>query len=104
MGKFVSNQKVSLASVGEGWADAYLTFKGISFNESLDFADLSTDESNAKASADKVLSLLQAHFVDGKGWNGTELVDITSDDLGDLPVSAITESLKALAGTINPNS
>ena len=104
MGKFSTAKKISLAFLGEGWNEAYLTFRNISFNESLDLADLKIDDSNTKESATKVLGFLKSHFVNGKAFDGESLVDVTEDDLGELPVEVVGKVLETLAGNSNPNS
>lgn len=97
---FVVKKTLKLDFLGDGWQDAYLEFSGLTFKESRGFSEKKFDENNPESAENLefVITLLKTHFLGGKGWNGSELVDITTDDLEDLPVDAISKSVEALVG------
>jgi len=104
---FTVEKKLNLTYLGGGWANGtYLTFTGMTFTETREFAKLNVGEGDPASdkNLDLVLSLLRKHFIAGKGYNGKEVVDITVEDLPELPVDVITKSIELLAGANDPKS
>lgn len=103
---FVVKKEIKLAFLGEGWEEAYVSFKPFSFNDNdkiLDLYKLAKEQANmsqdeAKKASDNILSLLRDKFIDGKGFDGTKLVAITKDNLGELPMEIIVHILQTLQG------
>ncbi len=106
---FVVKKEVKLDHLGPGWEGAFVALNALSFRESEEIADLSVDANNPTADDNKksfkvVSDLLEKKFLSGKAYNGTELVDLKATDLIDLPAGVVNDILKALAGTVSPNS
>jgi hypothetical protein len=100
---FVVTKELKLDYLGQGWEQAYLKLSSLSFNEMREFAKLGAklDKENPEndKNLDITLDLLQKHFISGKAWDGKELVELTPDDLGELPTDALTKGIQVLAGT-----
>ncbi len=106
---FVVEKEVKLDNLGEGWAGAYVVLSALSFRESEEIAELSVDASAPNAETNKksfelITSLLEKKFIRGKAYDGKELVELKSTDIVDLPAGVVNDILKALAGTVSPNS
>lgn len=100
---FPVKKTLKLDFLGEGWEGAYINFSGLTFKETRGFAAQKLNEQDAEdpENVEFVLSLLKDHFLDGKGFNGTDLSDLTADDIEDLPVDVIGKSVELLAGGPN---
>jgi hypothetical protein len=103
---FTVEKKLELAYLGNGWNGCFLRFNGMTFAETREFAKLNIAEGDPanEESLLAIMNLLKSHLVEGKGWNGSEVVPITADDLQDLPTDVITKSIELLAGTTDPKS
>jgi hypothetical protein len=103
---FVVKKKLSLDFLGDGWKDAYLEFSGLTFKESRGFTSQKFDEKNPDSDENLnfVINLLKEHFLTGKGYDGTDLIDIAKDDIEDLPPEAISKAVEALVGGPDPKS
>lgn len=104
---FTVKKKLDLSYLGEGWVGStYLNFNGMTFAETREFAKLNMDaeDPNSEKNLEVVMNLLKSHFVDGRGFDGTNVVDITADDLENLPTDVVTKSIELLAGSADPKS
>jgi hypothetical protein len=104
---FTVKKKLDLSYLGDGWTQGtHLTFSGMTFAETRDFAKLNinTEDPNNEQNLEVVMNLLKSHFVDGRGFDGTNVVDITADDLENLPTDVVTKSIELLAGNADPKS
>ena len=104
MARFVAKKQLLLDFLGDGWKGAYLELAAATFNDTRAIAGLSKDETATDQTSAEVIKFLQSHFIAGKAWDGKELVVLTADDLGELPVEAINKALEATIGTPSPNS
>lgn len=102
---FLVKKKFDLAFLGDGWSGAYIIFSALTFKESRGFANQQFDEENPQneANLNFVIELLQAHFIEGKAYNGNDLVDLSKDDLEELPVDVITQAVELLVGGPSSN-
>lgn len=108
MSTFVVKKKIELAFLGEGWEEAYITFSPFSFADNEQLLKLrsnvnvdnpeATPQEGAEKASKNMIALLQEKFVEGKGYDGTGLVDITKENLQDLPMEIINEALNVLQG------
>jgi hypothetical protein len=102
MSQFVVSKELKLDFLGDGWADAYIKFSSLSFNEMREFAKfgakLDKENPGDDKNLDATIELLEGHFLSGKAWDGTELIDLEKATLGDLPVEALTKGVQLLAG------
>lgn len=101
---FPVRKELKLDFLGEGWAGAYLAYSSLTFTETREFTKISIsgdDENPNKVddkSMDAIMDLLVKHFLEGKAFDGDDLVDIKPSELGDLPVDVITQSVELLVG------
>jgi ribosomal protein L13E len=107
--KFPVEKILSLAFLGKGWENAELVFSGLTFAQTrelasnVDISDTVSKDKNEK-NFDIVVKFLTDHFIRGKAWNGTTTVDITKDDIVDLPVEVINKAVLLLSGQPDPKS
>ncbi len=102
---FVVKKRIPLDDLGEGWEEAFITFTPFTYRNNDKIISLrstvldknATDEQTKKAS-DDIKELLSDNLIEGKGFNGKELVDITKENLPDLPMEVFTKCLMALQG------
>ena len=99
---FTFTTKVDLSEFGEEWKDSYITVRRLTFGESKDLADFNSEDT-AK-SIEFAVKLLDTHFVEGKVWNGSETVDLTKEDIENLPAEVPNKVLLAVLGTPDPKS
>jgi hypothetical protein len=129
MTTFTVKKKLDLAFLGQGWdTGAFLNFRSMTFAETREFAKLSAPATppavpsnvgfDGKAivapasdvpagtldNLEQVLTIVKDHFIDGRGYDGNALSDITVDDIEDLPTEVITKSVALLAGSPDPKS
>jgi len=105
---FIVEKEVKLDDLGPDWVGASIFLNALSFRETEELSNLSVDENDPNAEANKtsyaaVASLLERKFVRGKAFNGEGLVELKNSDLVDLPVEVVNNLLKTLAGTVSPN-
>lgn len=102
---FIVRKKIELAFLGEGWQEAYVIFSPFTFADNSTLLKLrsaasgqGTEIEEAEEASKKIMDLLKDKFIEGKGWNGKELVAITKETLKDLPMEIIGKILTALQG------
>lgn len=104
MSKFQVEKVLNLSFLGANWGTAELVFSGLTFAQAKELSKVDFDNSDNEESTAFVESFLKEHFIRGKAWNGTQLVDITPDDLSELPVEVVNKAAELLVGTPNPKS
>lgn len=105
---FVVEKELKLNFLGDNWKEASITYNSLSYREMQDMATLQVNDTpgsdeNTK-SFDKLATLIQDKFLKGTAWNGEALVELTKDDLLDLPAEVINKSIELLSGAVDPNS
>ena len=101
MSKFTIKKKLDLDQYGKG---SYIVFKLLTFKEIRGLAGLNisaetTDPNEVGKALDKVTSILQSNFIEGKLPDDKgELVEVKKEDLGDLPVELIGDAMGFLSG------
>lgn len=106
MSTFVVRKKISLSFLGDGWADAYVEFSPFSFSDNDRIIELrkyridqmTENSKEAKKASDDLMAIIKDKFIAGKGYDGKELIDITKDNLNDLPMEVILKVLAELQG------
>lgn len=85
MSKFVAVRTIKLDFIEptDKWADCYLQIASLSVGEIEKIASADVDN---KDSGLNLIRLLEEKFISGKGWNGTEVVDIKKEDIKELPI------------------
>ncbi len=102
----VIKKKVSLAFLGEGYEEAYLTFKSIPLKDYQGVMDeMPKDEDNAKA-LELIIKYLKQYFVGGKFPDEEgKLQDVTKEDVDELDAETAIKCFQALMGEqIDPKS
>lgn len=89
MGKFVAVETISLDSLGEGWEKCYIKLNALTVGDLEKLAGLREDKAGDVKAAKEIMDVLESKFIEGKGWNGKEVVAIEKSDLRDLPAKAI---------------
>lgn len=90
---FVVQRKLSLDYLGEGWAEAYILFSPLSYNDEVRLANarkdrekiISGDHEALTKVSDFLKDLIKQKFIAGKGWDGSKLVDLTAEDVFEIP-------------------
>ena len=103
MSKFTLTKKIQIGeALGEGHDKDYITVQQLTYKDAMTVRKLSENE---EESADKVLNVIKEKFVDGKVTDEASgnQVDITKDDLEDLPVSVFVHCVQSLAGGVSEN-
>ncbi len=103
---FVVTKKLDLSFLGTEWHAAYINFSLPGFQELLEQNSPTEEEiaQDPKKYTGEMIALLEKHFIDGKGWNGNQLVDLVASDIKELPMSVFTEATKLVTGTPDPKS
>lgn len=102
---FVVKKHLKLDFLGEGWEQAYLDFSGLTFKEVREFSKVQVDTDNPdnEKNLDLTVTLLENHFLRGTAFDGQKQVDVKKEDLGDLPVDALTKAVQLLVGSTDQN-
>lgn len=83
MSKFKAYLKVELDFLGEEWDGCYIKVVSPSVGE------LKKLQKEEEAPADSLVTFVKDRFVEGKGFDGENIVDMERDDVDDLPAAAI---------------
>ena len=110
MSKFKLEKTFELNFLGDGWEESYIKFKALTvkdFKKVLDSIPLNIEELKQEevlGAVDDAIKLLRDNFIEGKGLGADgKQVDITKDDLEELPPAVITKALGFLsAGSVTP--
>jgi hypothetical protein len=104
--KFVVAKKLELDFLGEGWNGAFINFSVPSLKEIMSQDLPSEDEvkADSKKYSEQMITFAQDHFLNGKGWNGNQLVDLVAGDIQELPMNVFVEATKLLMGALDPKS
>ena len=104
-------KKLSLKFLGKEWGEAYINYQALSVKDIRDkfpkFAKMDTkNQDEVLGSIENILNLLKEKFISGKGINEkNELVDLTKEDLEELPSEILSRSLSFLSqGATAPSS
>lgn len=104
MTKFAITKKVSLDFLGEAWKDCSLEFTAFTLRdlkEKFPAITATADTKDVKAltlGMENTISLLEDHFIKGTGINEKgEVVEISKEDIIDLPAEVITKAFSFLS-------
>lgn len=103
MSKFKLTKKVPLDVFSDEWKDCYLEFSSFTMQDlkekipeimGLD----EKDPNNVSVGIDKTIGILADHFISGKAIGGDgSLIDVTKEDLNELPAEVLTHSFRFLS-------
>lgn len=107
MPKFTIKRKYSLQSLGDEWKDCYIDLNALTIRELnsdlSQLADLNTQNRKEVSQATgKVLEIIKSHFISGTGVVDGKVVEITKDDLEDLPAEVLGGILSFLSQGTQP--
>lgn len=99
----------SLDFLGDEWKAAYINFKPLSIsdvkNKLPEIAKIQADPEHAVEGMDTLVTLLKDKFIDGKAIADTgDTVDLTIDNIVDLPVEVIGRAFNFLSQGDQANS
>lgn len=100
MGKFVIVKHVKLDFLGEGWGEAFADFTPFTGKEMISLAKLDTEVEAQQKSLDRMIDLLQKHFIKGEGYNGKGLEPITKADLDELALAIFVKVIEVMRGEV----
>lgn len=103
---FIIKKTIPLDFFGEGWQKAYVELTPFSFEENAELLKIRRELGNIEAGIDadidglsqKIMDLIKSKFIAGMGFNGKELEPITKENIGSLPMEAISKILLSLQG------
>lgn len=109
MAKFKVVKTIDLAFLGEGWNECYLKVNELSWDEITNMGntygigeftreELLADMKKAKKSNEKMTKFVESQFVSGKGFDGKSVIDITKEDVKELPGSVIIKAIEIITG------
>lgn len=103
---FVVKKRVSLEFLGEDWKDAYVVMTPFSWNDNTTLLKYrKADPETVLKDQEELSDIIKNRIVEGKGFDGTKLIPITKDNVGDLPMEAFMVIFTELQGkTLVPNS
>ena len=103
---FVAYKTLKLDFLGEGWENAYLKFKDVPYSVLTQMSEeygtgytadeLKNDPQKVKEANTAGNKFLKDFFVEGKGFNGESLIEVTKDNLPDLPARALVKAVDFL--------
>lgn len=93
--KFDFNKKLDLEYLGSDWKGCYLSFSPLSVREAKSLLGLK--DGDVASIVEKSVELLKEKFIEGKLLSGGVIVDVTKDDLEDLPVEIVKDSISLLS-------
>ena len=97
MSKIVIKKRISLDFLGDEHQDSYLTFKSIPMREYKEYIEAAKGKDETKA-VDFISDKISELFIEGKFFDGKELVVIEASDLVDLDIATTIQIFKILTG------
>lgn len=94
---------LSLSYLGEEWKDCYLKFSYLTADEAKDFASLKIDKddpSEVIKVLDKAIEVIKNKFVEGKAIRDGKIVELSKEDVNDLPVEILNKCVQLLVGSM----
>lgn len=90
---YVLVRTLTLDDVAKEWKGCFLTMREPSVEEASQLANPDAAEEKA---IEKTMALLKDLFMEGKAFDGKEVVSIKKDDLGELPISVLGRAVSFL--------
>ena len=99
MGKFLLKRIVNLEKFG--WNDCTIELQAATYNEIVEwqkkYGNIKNDDTNAQT---EVFDIVKDKFISGTALDDTgKKVDITKEDIGDLPLDIMLECIASFRGT-----
>lgn len=96
-------KRVGLAFLGEEYADSYLVFNAVTMSELEKIQEQAAaiqERQDPKENLDFFKSVVNPRFIEGKIAQDGKLVDVTKDDLLDLPLEVFIDIFQELMGRL----
>ncbi len=93
-------KRLSLAEYGEPWKECYLEFSMPAFK---DIKGISGKDKTEEEIVEDGIDRLKNLFVKGRAIAGGKEVDVTADDIKDLPMDLINKALSLISGDVDKN-
>lgn len=104
MSEIIIKKRISLDFLGEDYADSYLVFKSIPIKDYDGLQKkIKTLENDSEKSFKFIQEELTSKFVEGKIKQGSDLVDVSVENLSDFPADVYLEAFSQITGKISPN-
>ena len=105
--KFLVRRRLELNFLGEGWDQCFIEITPASPTELREILSRPTSEETTPAVAlsnmDDSSQRLKMAFVAGRGLTAEGIVDLTADDLDDLPLEVTKRLNNLILGEVSPN-
>lgn len=106
---FVIKRKMDLSELGEGWDSCYIEYNPIRSRDNDKLlaiqeyraAILNNDIEAIKKARQATLTIIKENFLGGKGYDGEKQIDITKENLENLPDETLTELFQLITGQID---
>lgn len=114
MSKFLVVKRISLAHLGPGWEECYISFTPLNFNDNaalqevrktfkgVDMEKIADDDAVSTTATEKTLELLKNKFIEGKGYTADGVIALVADDISELPITAVKEFITSLTVQEDP--
>lgn len=98
MAKFAVIKQLDLEYIGKEWTGCYLKFREPTAVQVFAFQKLNKNVEEIEKSLAEVVGVLQSCFIDGKAFNGVEVVSVKAEDLNlnDMSISIIMAAVNFL--------
>lgn len=97
------NKKIGLEFLGEEYKDSYLVFQAITMNEIEEIQEkalVAQERQDPKENLNFFKSVVAPRFVEGKIAQDGKLVEVTKDDLPNLPLEVFIDIAQELMGRV----
>jgi len=96
--KFDITKKIDLSYLGDEWKECYLEFDLPSYG---DLKEMTTEGTDAEK-VEKGLETIVGLFKGGYAISGGKKVEVTKEDLKDIPIEILTKCFKVISGEVDP--
>jgi len=87
MATFILRRKLDLGELGEDWKECFVTLRDMTVEEVQRFVpSIAKTEDGSKEQMDMIGEIISNCFVEGKGFDGSKVIEIKKEDLGNLPL------------------
>lgn len=100
----VVTKRISLEFLGDEYKEGYIVLKSIPLKEYESLQkDLSSIGEKGTEAVAYIKKFIAGRFIEGKIPQGAEMVDLTTDNLEELPAEVFLEAMATLSGKTSPN-
>lgn len=97
---FILRKKIELSDLGDDWKDCYITLRDLTVEELQKMMPkVAAAEDGSEEQINAIKELIGKCFIEGKGFDGQGVVEIKSEDIGNLPLEIYRKCFDFLAKT-----